>query len=62
MRKFLFFKVFFRQFLSELSIRLKMVLALKFSLIAAKYNAYKSVHCVESIKLMTIVKAKMGQN
>ena len=35
---------------------------MKFPLIATEYYAFKSVPSVESIKLMTLIKAKMGQN
>ena len=35
---------------------------MKFPLIATEYYTFKSVPSVESIKLMTIIEAKIGQN
>ena len=41
---------------------LNRVSALKFPLTATEQYAYKSVPSVESLKLMTIIEAKKGQN
>ena len=49
------FSVIFQYFFKRLS-------ALYFPLIGTEYYAYNNVPGVESIKLMTIIRAKMGQN
>ena len=62
---FLFLRDFltvFGDFSVSVQYFLKRGLALKFPLTETEYYAYKSASSVESIKLMTIIEAKFGQN
>ena len=58
---FKLFASFFVDFSVSFQYFLKRVSALKFPLDATEYHAYKSVPSKESIKLMNIIEAKMGQ-